>query len=511
MTAGKGQSPALNSHKNAQRIEQLKRAKLKKIYKLKKKLCLESYYFFFKEFWDVLIKDDYVDNWHVELLCNKLQKLGERVIKRENKEHDLLINISPSESKSTICTVFFPVWLWLNDPTIRVMSASYTMGFSIEHAGFSRDIIRSARFQAMFGDRVQIRKDRDNKLIYYTTQGGWRKSASVGSQVTGSHAHIILIDDPLNPQQAASEALLEKANNWIEGTLSTRNTNFKVTPQVVVMQRLHEDDPSGRFIERMNKGEKIDWVCLPAENKNFEVFPKKYNVLYKDGLMNPKRKDWEILDSLKLKMGETAYSAQLGQIPRSFRGNIVKTEQLPVVSFGSLGLNASTLKVEYTLDTAYTKKTQNDPSSCLAYFVHRGILYVYDYLRVWEEITTLTETLTDFVTRTKGTNNYKMSIEPKASGLSVYQALRYERVLNVSKYKLLEGDKIARLNGVLRHLETDKVRLIKGAWNDQFIDECLNFPNGKHDEAIDTLVMALDLSFNKKPFQPEHWETIKGR
>ena len=137
---------------------------------IEKEICKKSYYEFLKRFWSTIITEDLVDNWHIQYLCNELQKVGERIIERKEKEYDLIINIPPGESKSTICTIMFPVWLWINDPSMRVISGSYSSSLSIEHATKSRDIIRSDKFQLLFGDLFQMKSDSDNKSHYQNNQ-----------------------------------------------------------------------------------------------------------------------------------------------------------------------------------------------------------------------------------------------------------------------------------------------------------------------------------------------------
>src|SRR5690606_9375662 len=137
-------------------------------------------------------------NWHIEYLCGRLQEYGMRVVRREPKLSDLIINIPPGTSKSTIATVMFPAWLWTADPTIRALTGSYSASLSTDHAVKSRDIIRSDKYAEYFPE-IEIKRDQDNKTHYKNVKGGERYATSVGGTVTGFHAHIIIIDDPLNP------------------------------------------------------------------------------------------------------------------------------------------------------------------------------------------------------------------------------------------------------------------------------------------------------------------------
>src|ERR1700742_566109 len=109
--------------------------------KAKPELCRRSLFKFVQEVWDVIIPEDPVWNWHIEYLCNEIQQDILRVCRlpaerfmgvdlppkpREVKLHDDLINVPPGSSKSTIITVMAPAWAWTRDPTLRIVSASYS-------------------------------------------------------------------------------------------------------------------------------------------------------------------------------------------------------------------------------------------------------------------------------------------------------------------------------------------------------------------------------------------------
>jgi hypothetical protein len=115
--------------------------------KAKAELCKRNFFFFVQEFWSEIIPDDPVYNWHIEYLCDELQKIVERVARREDKLYDLVINIPPGTSKSTIATVMLPAWAWTIDSRIRNLTASYSASLSTDHAVKSRDIIKSDKYK----------------------------------------------------------------------------------------------------------------------------------------------------------------------------------------------------------------------------------------------------------------------------------------------------------------------------------------------------------------------------
>ena len=260
--------------------------------------CRRNFFFFVKTFWDVIIKEEPVFNWHIPFLCDELQRLSVSIVAREPKPYDLIVNIPPGTTKSTIVTIMWPVWLWTQDPAIRIITNSYSGGLSIEHATKSKDIIQSDKFHALFPDIV-IRKDKSGKQNYENTMTGYRYATSTGATITGFHAHVIINDDPVNPRQAESTQLRVQANEHTK-TLSSRKVDKANTPIVTIMQRLHEDDVTGYLLKK--KGENIRHINLPAEDCD-SVHPESLRAFYVDGLLDPKRLNRNVLNEAQMDLG----------------------------------------------------------------------------------------------------------------------------------------------------------------------------------------------------------------
>jgi hypothetical protein len=64
--------------------------------------------------------------------------------------------------------------------------------------------------------------------------------------LTGRGADIIIIiDDPLKPEEALSEAHRRAANEWFDHTLYSRLNDKEKGAIILIMHRLHESLPSG--------------------------------------------------------------------------------------------------------------------------------------------------------------------------------------------------------------------------------------------------------------------------
>ncbi len=96
-------------------------------YDLVASICRESFFDFVKEFWEEVIADTPVWNWHIPYLCGRLQRVAERVFEGKKREKNLVINIPPGTTKSTICSVMYPAWIWTRMPHARIIGASYSL------------------------------------------------------------------------------------------------------------------------------------------------------------------------------------------------------------------------------------------------------------------------------------------------------------------------------------------------------------------------------------------------
>lgn len=441
--------------------------------------CRRSFFYFMQEFWEIIIPEKPVFNWHMEYLCDELQTIVEKVAKREHKEYDLIINIPPGTSKSTIATVMLPVWAWIKDETIRSLTASYSSSLSTDHSMKSRDIIRSDKFKAYFPD-IEIKKDQDNKTHYKNTKGGERYATSVTGTVTGFHAHLIIVDDPLNPKEAASEADRTTANNFMDVTLSTRKVSKSVTPTILVMQRLHQKDCTGNWLEK--EGKEIKHICLPGELSK-DVKPIELKEKYIKGLLDIERLTDKDLKELKINLGSYGYAGQIMQIPSPSDGGIWQKWIIPIDD----NLIPKTLnKLGTDWDLAYTEKETNSASAYVTAGEHDNKMYVTDLGFEWMEFPKLMPYM-----KARQMPHY---IEGKASGKSAKQVLTNQGIPAI-EVQVVGGDKVARAQMATPYAESGMVYCKRSLIDKLYHDVrqgILLFPNSEHDDLQDALVQSIN-------------------
>ena len=146
--------------------------------------------------------------------------------------------------------------------------------------------------------------------------------------------------------------------------------------------------------------------------------------------------------SLKTSLGSYGYSGQYGQNPAPEGGGILKRSWFNVISWQDFNKKLEEHKVtqdklawNYTIDTAYTAEEDNDYSSILSYVFIGADLFIRDSTSVRLEFPELIKFIPQHVAKNGGNTRSRIRIEPKASGLSVYQTLKRNTGLNVIKGK----------------------------------------------------------------------------
>lgn len=293
---------------------------------LKASICRESFFEFVRRFWKVIIKEKPVWNWHIEFMCNELQMAAERVFRGEPKLHDYIINVPPGTTKSTICSIMYPAWIYARMNDARIICASHTENLVLDLSNKCRTLVESAEYQECF-PHVKIRSDQNTKGYWMLETGGFRYSATVGGKnPTGFHAHFLIVDDPIDPQKAFSELELKVANDFMNLTIANRKVDSKVSVTLLIMQRLAQDDPTGNRIANKKAG-KVRWICLPAEETD-KVRPGYLREKYIDGLLDPVRLPREVLETKRASMGQYGYSGQYYQNPVPLGGGMFKTSMI---------------------------------------------------------------------------------------------------------------------------------------------------------------------------------------
>jgi hypothetical protein len=203
-------------------------------------------------FYDLNPQTELAMNWHLEVIAAKLTAV------RQGKIRRLIINLPPRHLKSLMASIAFPAWCLGHDPSAQVLCVSYAEALSNKLARDCRSIILSPWYRRIFPTRLAAHRQAVQEFL--TTRQGYRLATSNGGVLTGRGADIILIDDPLKPEEALSDTQRQAANEWFSHTLYSRLNNKRTGAIVIIMQRLHEDDLVGHLLTQ----EPWEVISFPA-------------------------------------------------------------------------------------------------------------------------------------------------------------------------------------------------------------------------------------------------------
>lgn len=465
---------------NREKLEMLARAKLEQ----KKRECEKSFYSFLVYFWDVIIAEPIVENWHLKFLCDELQKAVEKVLAGVPQK-DIIVNIPPGTTKSTICSVVLPAWAWVAAPHLKFITGSYSAVLANGMAVKSRDILKSDKFNRLWPEHIVFKEDMDTKTEYWNTKTGGRRTCSTDGTITGFHAHIILIDDPLNPKMAASEVKKKTANDWLDSTLSTRKIDKKSTLTVLIMQRLADDDCTGHLLAK--KGKPINHICIPGELKTMDnVRPVELKKFYKNGVMDSGRMGPDVLESLRIDLGGKGYAGQILQHPAAAEGTIFKREwwkwyhELP---------QTPVIRRVQSWDTAFVKGKEGAENGMVAGSQYETGLYLTNVFHKGLEFPQLDAQIRIEAARQPAP--HAVLIENKASGISEIQVLKQQTQIPVIPIQP-EGDKISRAHSTTPFVEAGNVWLPYDApWVAEFVEIMAGFPDIKLKDVPDAFTQLI--------------------
>ena len=468
--------------------------------------------------WHVLYPETpYHHNWHVDAICAYLEAVSRGDILR------LQIWVPPGSMKTSTVSVFWHPWEWTTRPWLRYWSASYETRLAGRMSAMSRRLMMDEWYTDRWGYRFEF--TREGEHYYGNDRGGTRLATAPKSTGTGEHGHRIIVDDPIKADaaDATSRSSLDDANNWWDGTLSTRGLSigFKHA-RVIVMQRLHEEDLAGHVLDQE------DWtvLCLPErfeEDHEFvwrgdRIHPSVKESLRGTVLENgdprtegellwPEHRDEAESETLAKSLTSHRAAGQLQQRPSAREGEILKTEwwrfydskirsQERWKELGRLD------HVVVSVDTPLKDKETSDNVAIQVWGVKGADRYLLDLYCEKMNYGKAKRTIRDvslWARRTWRSAYHSVLIENAGYGVELIVDLKRD-ITGVQKVSpSMDGNKETRAESASDALESGNYFLpgYGKPWQDyydehktpedvaSFISNCARFPHAKHDDDVD--------------------------
>lgn len=435
--------------------------------------------------------------WAVEAICEHLQAVTDGHIRK------LLINVPPGMMKSLLTQVLWPSWEWgpKNMPWLRYVSAAYSADLTIRDNRRARQLIESELYQSLWGDRFAMAGDQNAKVKYENDHRGFRIATSVNGTATGERGDRFIIDDPHNVKTAESDVDLDSKAQWFTEVVPSRINDLDESAFVIIMQRVHERDISGLILA---EGLPYVHLELPME---FESSRRCITVLKPEGVdpaepegrvfIDPRTKEGELLfperftakgvadlkQTLSSWGGDYAIAGQLQQRPAPRGGGMFKRDAC------GLPLDRAPPGVTWVRgwDIAGSTRKTSPYTAGVKIGELNGMFYIAHITRERKEIEEAENHI--IATAAEDGINVKQDLpqDPGSAGKSQKRHLGGQLAKIGAEFSITpeSGEKSDRAIPLASAWNNGNVKLIKGPWNDAWLNEAATFPRGTYKDQID--------------------------
>jgi predicted phage terminase large subunit-like protein len=408
----------------------------------------------------------------------KIAAALDRVVSGECKR--LMIAMPPRHGKSQMGSYLFPAYLMGKKPDSKLIVGSHTAELAQRFGRMIRNLVADERYKELFPDFL-LSADSKAAGRWDTSHGGEAFFIGKGGAMTGRGGNVVILDDILDEQDALSNTAMENTWEWYQsGPRQRLQPNGAI---IVINTRWKTDDLSGRLLKLQGAIKSDKWEILE--------FPA---ILPSGGPLWPEYWKLEELEAVKHTIGLQKWNAQWQQTPTADEGAILKREwwqrwkpeEPPLVEY-----------IIQSYDTAYSKKETADYSVITTWGVFvpdidsGPNIILLDVKKGRWDFPELKRIARE---EYKNWNPDNVLIEAKATGITLQQELR--RVgIPVTMYspggRRAGQDKVSRANSIAPILESGMVWAPETEWADELIEECAAFPNGDHDDMVDSTTQAL--------------------
>lgn len=416
---------------------------------------------------------------HLKLICDTVEDL----IYNRMSEQILIISVPPQHGKSQAITETLPSYYLGKFPDKRVIEVSYGDDLAQRFGRRNKDKINEYGYELF---NIKISKERNSATDFEIEEyKGSMISRGIMAGITGQPGDLIIIDDPIkNRQEADSETYRERL--WMEFTDSIYSRLSAKGKIIVIQTRWHEDDLSGRLLNpKYGFSDKVKLINIPCEAEENDILGRKVG----EALFPEIGKDNEWLKSFKkvymTDSGSRSWNALYQGRPTAAEGNMIKRKWWKY--YKELPPQFEVMLQSW--DLTFKDSDGSDYAVGQVWGKLGGNYYLVDMVRDRMDFPTTISAIRNMTA--KHPKVLIKLIEDKANGSAVISMLQNQipGIVPVTP----EGGKIARVNAISPAIEAGNVYLPEYApWVNDFIEEASAFPNGKHDDMVDSMSQGLN-------------------
>lgn len=398
----------------------------------------------------------------------------------------LILTLPPRAGKTELATKRFVAWFMGRNPYESVAVATYSDTMAEDYGGDVRAIMSSSQYKQVFPG-FKLRRGGAAKSNIQTEKGGRAVFVGVGGALTGRGASCLIVDDAVKgADEARSQTIRDQIWEWFTKVAMTRRMGKKLV--IIIMTRWHSDDIVGRLTDPENphfsaeeaKGWKI--INIPAIAEEDDVLGRKPGEP-----LWPERYPLEFLRQQQ-RLDPLGFAALYQQRPTVADGVLFKRENIQFYEPDDMPQN---LRIYCASDHAVATGQRNDYTVLMKVGIDdQDNMWVLDCFRAKVPADKAVEAM---LAMAGGKQKPLLWWAERGHiSKSIGPFLR-KRMLETGTYiNLVEvtpaGDKEQRAQSIAARVAMGKVYFPKYAvWTEKVVNEMLAFPNGTHDDAVDTL------------------------
>ena len=424
--------------------------------------------------------------WHHWVLGHVLYRL------HAGETRKVIVNAPPRSFKTTILLRTGLPWLLGQDPTAKIMVVTYNEDLAQSFAKDVAQVLRSEPYKRLF-PKTRLKSESQSSMRVSTTANGSIFFTSFGATMTGVGADYIIFDDPIQASNIPFATRRDATEELIRYVATTRLNNPKTSRLLMIMQRMHPEDPTGRLLEMPDHG--WEHLVLPAqftETKTFVLSPfLPPKITAPDELLDPERLDEEVLRNARSSLGDAGFMAQYQQAPFYQDTQYRVVENLREVAPEEFEAKRSTAAVYHSWDTAYATHSNADYTALIKWAVVDDMAIVTEAQRFRRPTDEVQKAILLQMHADRPARIYVESAPHSDAMIAIIN--RTEGIpVRVTAVKSGGLSKEARLEKVLHHVNLGKVGMLRGAPGlPLLLQELWEFPTGRHDDLVDSFSMAL--------------------
>ncbi len=446
-------------------------------------------------------KDPLLVGVHTETICREIDLAIDKFKKGESSF--LIIKVPFRHGKSDIISRYLPLHFLTIFPDFEVMLVTYAAALAQKFSRFGRNLSRSAAYKKLVTGfrKPRVLSTETSSVEHWALQGflGSVTASGLTSGITGNGYHLGILDDFCG-SRADAESLTMRNDAWDAFSQDFMTRRAPVSITIILATPWHVDDVIGRAQKMMKEDPKFPRFKVIS----FPAYDKKYLELkrpIKSAYLFPERFPEEWYKTQEATLGTYGTASLLQCNPTLREGSLLKTNKIHKVPIDAYPTDIQYIRM---WDLAHTAKqrTKDDPDWTSGTLIGvqdvDGIkkLWIKDVRRI-KDSAPKRDDLIDQLAMDDG-ERVKPVIETSVDAKDAYFTLQKRLEGRRSIDEIQPGkDKVIRASSVEAIFEAGNVFVPIGAeWYQDWLDEVMAFPFGKHDDQVDNITAAYEYLAN---------------